>query len=101
LATDHRDPLAFRVMFPELCWSKDAENDQVHVIRHKVLLEGKSVRLVAKEMSVSRNTVAKYLKHPEPKRKAARKRAPVTEMVAPRIEEILSEWRGRTIPSSE
>src|SRR5215213_5562087 len=72
--------------------------DQVHVIRHKVLLEGKSVRSVAKEMSVSRNTVAKYLKHPEPKRKAARKRAPVTEMVAPRIEEILSEWRGRTIP---
>jgi transposase len=72
--------------------------DQVHVIRHKVLLEGKSVRSVAKEMSVSRNTVAKYLKHPEPKRKAARKRAPVTEMVAPRIEEILSEWRGRTTP---
>jgi transposase len=49
-------------------------------------------------MSVSRNTVAKYLKHPEPKRKAARKRAPVTEMVPPRIEQILSEWRGRTTP---
>jgi transposase len=32
--------------------------DQVHVIRHKVLLEGKSVRSVAKEMGVSRNTVA-------------------------------------------
>jgi hypothetical protein len=27
--------------------------DQVHVIRHKVLLEGKSVRSVAKEMGVS------------------------------------------------
>jgi transposase len=49
-------------------------------------------------MSVSRNTVAKYLKHPEPKRKAALKRAPVTEMVPPRIEQILSEWRGRTTP---
>lgn len=74
--------------------------DQVHVIRHKVLLEGKSVRSVAKEMGVSRNTVAKYLKNPEPKRRAARKqkRAPVMEMVAPRIEEILSEWRGRTTP---
>src|SRR5215204_4755066 len=74
--------------------------DQVHVIRHKVLLEGKSVRSVAKEMGVSRNTVAKYLKNPEPRRRVARKRkrAPVTEMVAPRIEEILSEWSGRTTP---
>jgi transposase len=76
--------------------------DQVHVIRHKVLLEGKSVRSVAKEMGVSRNTVAKYLKNPEPRRSVVarklKKRAPVTEMVAPRIEEILSEWRGRTTP---
>jgi transposase len=73
--------------------------DQVHVIRHKVLLEGKSVRSVAKEMGVSRNTVAKYLKNPEPtRRRVARKqkRAPVMEMVAPRIEEILSEWSART-----
>src|SRR5918992_425756 len=72
--------------------------DQVHVIRHKVLLEGKSVRSVAKEMGVSRNTVAKYLKNPEPRRRVARKqkRAPVMEMVAPRIEEILSEWTERT-----
>ncbi len=78
--------------------------DQVHVIRYKVLVEGKSVRSVAKEMGVSRNTVAKYLKNPEPmRRRVARKqkRGPVTEMVAPRIEEILSEWRGRTTPSSE
>jgi transposase len=73
--------------------------DQVHVIRHKVLLEGKSVRSVAKEMGVSRNTVAKYLKNPEPRRSVVarkQKRAPVMEMVAPRIEEILSEWRERT-----
>jgi transposase len=72
--------------------------DQVHVIRHKVLPEGKSVRSVAKEMGVSRNTVAKYLKNPEPRRRAARKQkcAPVMEMVAPRIEEILLEWRERT-----
>ena len=74
--------------------------DQVHVIRHKVLLEGKSARSVAKEMGVSRNTVAKYLKNPEPTRTVARKqkRAPVMEMVAPRIEEILSEWTERTTP---
>jgi transposase len=54
---------------------------------------------VAKEMGVSRNTVAKYLKNPEPKRSmVARKQkcAPVMEMVAPRSEEILSEWRERT-----
>jgi transposase len=74
--------------------------DQVHVIRHKVLLEGKSVRSVAKEMGVSRNTVAKYLNNPEPTRRVTRKqkRAPVMEMVAPRIEEILSEWTERTTP---
>ncbi len=76
--------------------------DQVHVIRHKVLLEGKSVRSVAKEMGVSRNTVTKYLKNPEPSRGRTvarkQKRAPVTEMVAPRIEEILLEWRERTTP---
>jgi transposase len=73
--------------------------DQVHVIRHKVLLEGKSVRSVAKEMGISRNTVAKYLKDPEPRNKRVarkQKRAPVMEMVAPRIEEILSEWSERT-----
>jgi transposase len=74
--------------------------DQVHVIRHKVLLEGKSVRSVAKEMGVSRNTVAKYLNNPEPTRRVThkQKRAPVMEMVAPRIEEILSEWTQRTTP---
>ena len=75
--------------------------DQVHVIRHKVLLEGKSVRSVAKEMGISRNTVAKYLKNPEPTRTRVgrkQKRAPVMEMVAARIEEILSEWRERTTP---
>ena len=74
--------------------------DKIHVIRHKVLLEGKSVRSVAKEMGVSRNTVAKYLKNPEPTRRVAhkQKRAPVTDMVAPRIEEILSEWSERTTP---
>jgi predicted transcriptional regulator len=72
--------------------------DQVHVIRHKVLLEGKSVRSVAQEMGVSRNTVAKYLKDPEPRRRVAhkQKRAPVMEMVALRIEEILLEWTERT-----
>ena len=35
--------------------------EQVHVIRHKALVEGESQRKVAREMGVSRNTVKKYL----------------------------------------
>ena len=35
--------------------------EQVHVIRHKVMVEGESQRKVAREMGVSRNTVKKYL----------------------------------------
>ena len=35
--------------------------DQVHVIRHKVLVEGRSQRQVAKELGISRLTVKKYL----------------------------------------
>ena len=73
--------------------------DQVHVIRHKVLVEGQSIRAVARQMGISRNTVSKYLKVPEPKRIVSQpKPSPVMEMVAPRIEELLEEWRGRTTP---
>ena len=71
--------------------------DQVHVIRHKVLVEGQSIRSVAREMGISRNTVSKYLKVSEPKRVVPQKKpSPVMEMVAPRIEELLEEWQGRT-----
>jgi transposase-like protein len=31
--------------------------DQVHVLRHQVLNEGRSIRRVARELGVSRNTV--------------------------------------------
>ncbi len=73
--------------------------DQVHVIRHKALVEGQSIRSVAREMGVGRNTVRKYLKLSEPMRVARKKKpSPVTEMVGPRIEEILEEWRYRTTP---
>ncbi len=73
--------------------------DQVHVIRHKVLVEGQSIRSVAKEMAVSRNTISKYLKLSEPGRVVRQpKPSPVTQTVAPRIEELLEEWQGRTTP---
>ena len=35
--------------------------DQVHVIRHKVLVEKVPARQVAREMGVSRNTVRRYV----------------------------------------
>jgi transposase len=69
---------------------------QVHVIRHKVLVEGLSIRRVAREMGVSRNTVTKYLRQPQPVRREGPRRKPVLECVAPRIDELLVEWSSRT-----
>src|SRR5262249_58484203 len=43
--------------------------DQVHVIRHKVLVEGRSQRQVAKEFGISRVTVRKYVEEAVPVRK--------------------------------
>ena len=71
--------------------------DQVHVIRHKVLVEGISIRAVSREMRVSRNTVRKYLQESEPVRKCLVSRGkPVMERVEGRIEELLDEWSKRT-----
>lgn len=72
--------------------------DQVHVVRHKVLVEGRGIRAVALEMGISRNTVRRYLAVAEPVRveKSPRGR-PVSEQVLPRIEAILAEsprWTG-------
>ncbi|MCA1837294.1 MAG: IS21 family transposase [Actinobacteria bacterium] len=73
--------------------------DQVHVIRHKVLVEGQSVSAVARQMGVSRNTVRKYLRVPQPNTVVRQpKPSPVMEVVAPRIEQLLEEWQGRTTP---
>lgn len=72
--------------------------DQVHVIRHMVLVEGRSIRSTALAMGVSRNTVRKYLKESEPRRCEGPRAKPVLETVAPRIEALLEEWSTRTTP---
>jgi len=74
--------------------------EKVYVIRHKVLVERRRGRSVARELGVSRNTISKYLQTSEPVRKpgAAPRPRPVTDKIAPRIDEILSEWAGRVTP---
>jgi transposase len=72
--------------------------DQVHVIRHKVLVDGRSQRQVAKEFGISRVTVRKYVEEAVPFRKEAERRPrPVWDAVGPRIEALLAEsaqWTG-------
>jgi transposase len=72
--------------------------DQVHVIRHKVLVEGRSQRQVAKEFGISRVTVRKYVEEAVPVRKETGPRGrPVWEKVGPRIDALLTEskeWTG-------
>lgn len=77
--------------------------DQVHVIadasvrRHKVLVEGQSVRRVAREMDLSRVTVRKYLQSSQPQRvETAPRPKPARDKVAPRIDQLLEEWQTRT-----
>lgn len=66
--------------------------DQVHVIRHKVLIEGQSQRAVAKALGLSRVTVRKYVEQAAPVRveKAPRPR-PVWGKVRERIDGLLNE----------
>jgi len=72
--------------------------DQVHVVRHKVLVEGRSQRHVAKELGIARETIRKYLTEAIPHRKeTAPRRRPVWEAVRERVETLLAEsaqWTG-------
>jgi transposase len=72
--------------------------DQVHVIRHKVLVEGRSAQQVAKELGISRRTVRKYLTKAVPIRTEAEPRPrPVWDTVRARVEQLLTEsvqWTG-------
>jgi transposase len=71
--------------------------DQVHVIRHKVLVEGRPQRAVARELGISRMTVRKYLDQAAPARQEPVPRErPVWAAVGPRIEALLAESRQWT-----
>ena len=72
--------------------------DRRYVIRHKWHHEGLSIRQIARDLGVSRNTVRKYVDaEGEPRRREAGKRPqPVLEKVRERIDEILLEWGQRT-----
>jgi transposase len=69
----------------------------VHVIRHKVLVEGISVQQVAREPGLSRTTVYQYLEVPAPGRVARTpRRHPVLDVVSSRIDTLRAEWHART-----
>jgi predicted transcriptional regulator len=69
----------------------------VHIIRHKVLVEGVSVQQVARELGLSRTTVYKYLEASTPSRvEATPRRHPVLDAVSPRIDTLVAEWHSRT-----
>lgn len=71
--------------------------DQIHVIRHKVLVERCSIRLVARDMGISRNTVRKYLSQSEQRSAVGAARpTPLKDRTAERIEQIMHELSGRT-----
>ena len=71
--------------------------DQVHVIRDQVLRAGRSIRSVAKEFGISRKTVAKYLRQPEPLRlETSPRRQPVREVIGDRFEELWRDWQDRS-----
>jgi transposase len=71
--------------------------DQIHVVRHKVLVEGASIRKVAKAMGTARNTVRRYLADTPPVgRQPTERKHPVSDAVRPRLHALLGEAPRRT-----
>lgn len=73
--------------------------EEVYVVRHRHLVEGVSIRRLAREMGIDRNTVRRYLRGAEPGVGKPRgiAGAPVRDAVKPRAEEILADskrWTG-------
>jgi transposase len=73
--------------------------EDVLVIRRRVLVDGVSVRRVAQEMGLSRNTVRRYVEgaQPGPGRPRGKVGKPVSDSVGPRALEILGDaprWTG-------
>lgn len=67
--------------------------DQVHVVRHKVRVEKLSVRRVARDLGISRNTVRRYLKDETRigHRRATARPSPVRDAVAGRVATLLAD----------
>lgn len=70
--------------------------EEVHVIRHKYYVEGQKIRRISRDMGLHRKTVRKYLKESEPVRREKVRGRPVLDAIAPRIDELLNEWRTQT-----
>jgi transposase len=73
--------------------------DLVHVVRHKVLVEGRTQRAVARELGLVRVTVRKYVDQAAPTRKleVTPRPRPVWDAVADRVQALLAEsvrWTG-------
>ena len=74
--------------------------DQIHVVRHKVLVEGRTQRAVARELGIARVTVRKYVELDQavsPRKEAAPRPRPVWDAVAARLQVLLAEsvrWTG-------
>jgi transposase len=72
--------------------------DQVYVVRHRVLVDGLSVRQVAREMGISRNTVKRYVDGAPPSaRQPVTRGRPAQDAAKARLHALLDEaprWTG-------
>ena len=70
--------------------------EDVYALRHKVFVEGKSQRQVAREMGLARQPVRRWLATALPEPRKRKRSRPVLEQVRPRLEQLLEEWSERT-----